>query len=151
MGKNTPIPAFLPTSKFIRQETARVAASEAVKFFKESFVNQGFTDSSLQKWRKLQYKKRKGSGKRILYSGGNLRDSIKKRTVNTDRVVVVAEAVYADIHNSGGIITRNNGTKIKIPKRQFMGNSKKLMEHLANKNIEITKKEMLKAFKRIKF
>jgi len=128
-----------------------MAASEAVKFFKESFVKQGFTDSSFQKWPKYKYKKKKGTSKRILYASGDLMRSVQKKTETTERVVVIADSIYAEIHNSGGTITKKDGTKIVMPKRQFMGNSKALMDHLESKQKDLVTKEMLNAFKKIRF
>lgn len=150
MGKNTPIPAFLASSVYVREKTAKIAATEAQKFFRSSFEKEGFTDASFKKWPSLKYKKKKGSGKKILYSKGHLFRSIKKHEQTISRVIVASDAVYADVHNSGGTITRSNGSKTTMPKRQFMGPSKKLMEILAAKNAQITQKEMLNAFKRIK-
>lgn len=43
------------------------------------------------------------------------------------------------------------GSKIKIPKRQFMGNSRTLMKILEQKQIGIRNKELIKAFKRLRF
>ena len=183
MGKNTPIPDFLVATKSIRSQTARMAASEAVKFFKESFVNQGFTDSSLNPWTKSTSP---FAGKRSLYKSGNLMRSIKKETETNKKVVVIADSDYAKIHNEGGYITvteamkahfwkrfyelgggkgrakkkamycrgmalKKVGSKIKIPKRQFMGNSKELLRILESKHKGLVTSEMLKAFKKIKF
>ena len=50
------------------RDTARMAAIESVKFFKESFRNGGFTDNALVKWAD---RKSPLGGKRILY--GNLK------------------------------------------------------------------------------
>jgi phage gpG-like protein len=145
-----------------------------VKFFKESFVKGGFTDSSFQKWSQANTPM---AGKKTMYSSGNLMRSIKKLSATLDKVVVIADSPYAAIHNEGGYIVvtarmkkyfwakfyefeggksylvksqkqSNNkanrslnskaefckamalkpvGEKIKIPKHQFMGNSKALM------------------------
>lgn len=43
------------------------------------------------------------------------------------------------------------GSKIKIPQHKFMGHSKTLMIHLERMQIELNKREMLKAFKSIRF
>lgn len=188
MGAKTPIPEFLIATKAIRSETARMAASESVKFFKEGFVKQGFTDSSFEPWQKSGYPL---AGKRTLYKSGKLMRSIKKQTETAERVVVVADSEYADIHNNGGSITVTEamnahfwelyyeeigkgkqtkgkrlskkaafykamalikpGSKIKISQRKFIGNSRALMNHLASQHKSLITKEMLNAFKKIKF
>ncbi len=149
MANKTPIPNFLPVPRTISKEVAIMTGTESIKFFKESFVKQGFTDTSFKKWQKLKYQKGKGHGKRILRSTGHLMQNIKKE-VGNGRVTVYNDCKYADIHNSGGTITKKDGTRIEMPQRQFMGNSKALMDILEKKGIEIKRTEMLKAFKNIK-
>lgn len=155
MSSNTPIPNFNKMGKELKKNAARYAASESVKFFKESFVKGGFTDTSFQKWPKS---KSPMAGKRTMQNTLKLMRSIKKKSVTMSRVIVMAESEYADLHNNGGTITvtlqmkkyfwakyyeynkkgtkaefckamalRKVGSKIKIPKRQFMGNSKVMM------------------------
>lgn len=178
MSKNTPVPAFLQSTKIIREQTARVAGVEAVKFFRGNFLKEGFVDNSFIPWPKSSSP---FAGKRNLYKSGNLFRSIKKTVDTINKVVVIAEAEYADIHNNGGTIVvtekmkryfwakyyelgetgakaeyclgmalKEVGTPIKIPKRKFMGNSRVLMNKLEQLNISITKKEMQKAFTSIK-
>lgn len=172
MDNKNNIPNFRQIALELRQNAARYAASESVKFFKDSFVDGGFTDASFQKW---QQTNNPLAGKHTMYKSGKLMRSIKKQSGTINKVVVVADADHADIHNSGGTITvtpqmkkyfwakfyelsgkvttnkgaaaltKSNkaigvkamfcrrmalmpvGAKIKIPKRQFIGNSKTLM------------------------
>lgn len=175
MAQPNNVPNFRQIANDLKQNASRYAASEAVKFFKESFVKEGFTDASFQKW---QRPKNPMAGKRTMYKSGNLMRSIKKQSATLSKVVVIADSDYADIHNSGGTITvtaqmkkyfwakyyelvgkvttnkkgavslnKSNraigakamfckrmalmpvGSKIKIPKHQFMGESKTLMNN----------------------
>jgi phage gpG-like protein len=173
MDNKNNVPNFRQIANELRQNAVRIAASESVKFFKESFVDGGFTDSSFQKW---QQTNNPLAGKHTMYRSGNLMRSIRKLSATMNKVVVIADSEYADIHNSGGTITvtaqmkkffwakfyelsgkvttnkqgatslnKSNkaigvkamfckrmalmpvGSKIKIPKHQFMGNSKTMM------------------------
>ncbi len=141
----------------LKKNASRYAASESVKFFKESFVKGGFSDKSFNPWKKSNTPL---SGKRTLYKSGKLMQSIRKTEESESRVVVVADAEHAEIHNNGGIITVTNqmkkffwakhielkkrnkkkayfckymalkkvGSKIKIDQRQFIGESKTMMD-----------------------
>jgi phage gpG-like protein len=163
------------------RDVARMAAVESVKFFKESFVKGGFTDSSFAKWED------RGSplgGKKLMYNTGTLKQSIRTSEVDERRMVVTSETRYSAIHNEGGTITvtmnmkkhwwkmyyffagqikktkkgqvaktkKNQklnakaefckrmalmkvGSKIKIPKRQFIGESQKLFSLLESNYI----------------
>jgi len=84
------------------KNASRYAASEAVKFFKDSFVKGGFTDASFHKW---QQTNNPLAGKHTMYKSGKLMRSIKKQSATQKKVVVIADSDYAEIHNSGGMIT----------------------------------------------
>jgi len=84
-----------------------MVAIESAKFFKDSFVNAGFTDESLHPW--AQHSGPLG-GKKILIGGGggntmNLMQSIKPLEENEKRVRTGTELPYSEIHNEGGTIT----------------------------------------------
>lgn len=173
MNNNNTVPDFLLMAKDLTDNAQRYAGSESVKFFKESFVKEGFTDSSFKAWQKTSNPM---SGKRTLYGKGILMQSIRKTVQNKQRIEVESNTDYSEIQNNGGTITvtaqmkrffwakyyelsgkvkktstgivsrsRSNvkisskaefckrmalmevGTKIKIPQRQFMGNSQTMM------------------------
>ena len=81
------------------------AAGIALAFFKTNFVNQGFTDSTLQKW-----PSRKGGarnkGRATLIDRGILKRSIRiKSSTITGATIGIDPAIkYAEIHNFGGTI-----------------------------------------------
>jgi phage gpG-like protein len=161
------------------KDTARMAAVESVKFFKQSFVKGGFTGASFQQWTK---RKSPLGGKKPMYGTGTLMQSIRKIEENEKRVIVVSDTLYSSIHNDGGTVTVTKqmkkfwwahyyrlagkvkktakgkvsmsaanrkisakaefckrmalmkvGSKIKIPQRQFIGESQTLMNELDQK------------------
>ncbi len=101
MARKNKVPEFMQIARELQKNASRYAASEAVKFFKESFVKGGFTDASFQKW---QQSNGPLAGKRTMYNRGSLMRSIKKQTVTMEKVVVIADSPYAAIHNQGGYI-----------------------------------------------
>jgi len=174
---NNKVPNFGKIAESLINSAHVIAGSESVKFFKQSFVNDGFTDTALQPWKKTTNPM---AGKRTLFGNGekgHLRDSIRKASEVPGRIIVESDSDYAEIHNNGGTITvtkamkahfwklyyelsnqktysvkskaesknkRNTtinakaefckrmalmklGSKIKIPKRQFMGDSQTMM------------------------
>ncbi len=158
MAKQNKVPEFQKMANGLIKNASRYAASESVKFFRESFVKGGFTDVSFERWEQTSNPL---AGKRTMYNKGRLMRSIKKLSATLSKVVVIADVDYADIHNKGGYIvvtaqmkkyfwakyyeftgnTKANakaefckrmalkpvGSKIKITKHQFMGNSKTMM------------------------
>ncbi len=173
MDNSNKVPDFLSMAKELTANAQRYAGSESVKFFKESFVKEGFTDTSFTAWKKTSIPM---AGKRTLYNKGILMQSVRKVEQNKQRIVVESNTDYSEIHNNGGTITvtpqmkrffwakyyelsgkvkqtstgkasrsKSNvktsakaefckrmalmkvGTKIKIPQRQFMGNSQTMM------------------------
>jgi len=120
-----------------------IIGNEAVNFTLDNFRLQGFMGNSFQRW--LPVKKnswgKKKRGNTILVSSGRLRRSIRVVHLNADSVTIGTDVKYARAHNEGmrlGLIqtvegfSRKNGSNVKghtrkvdmrIPKRQFMGNS----------------------------
>lgn len=172
MSKNI-VPDFLAMAKDLTANAQRYAGSESVRFFKESFRNEGFTDALFKAWPKTSNPM---AGKRTMYGKGILMQSVRKTEQNKQRIVVESGTDYSEIQNNGGTITvtaqmksffwakfyelsgkvkqtstgkvsrsKSNvkssakaefcrrmalmkvGTKIKIPQRQFMGNSQTMM------------------------
>jgi len=172
-NKQKKAPNFLVIANKLVGSTARMAANEAQKFFKDSFVKGGVTDSSFQRWAERNSPM---GGKKVLYGQGNLMNSIRPAERSKSRVVIKSDTAYSDLHNNGGTITVTEkmkkfwwaryyelsgkvkktksgrvsgakanlkvsakaefckrmalmkvGTKIKMPKRQYMGQSATLM------------------------
>lgn len=105
MAQKNKIPDFRLTAKKIIKERPRMVAVESQKFFKDSFVRGGFTDTSFQAWAK---RISPFGGKKILIGKDNtmnLMQSIRVLEENEKRVRVGSELGYSEIHNDGGSIT----------------------------------------------
>ena len=160
--------------KLLNRDLPRLVGNRAVNHFKASFDNQGFTNRSLQPWRKTKAGKGNTFGEQsqgILRQSGNLKRSIRMRMARGGQVVITAgnqNVNYSQIHNEGGTLTvpitaksrkyfwymfyktndlmwkrmaltKKTSMKIKIPKRQFMGNSEMLnkeIDHLITTKIK---------------
>lgn len=102
MPETNKIPDFSSMGKVMLANAPRFAAVESEKFFRESFVKQGFTDRAFAPWKKTENPL---AGKRTLFRTGTLQRSIRKKEVSKTRVVIEADSDYAEIHNEGGTIT----------------------------------------------
>jgi phage gpG-like protein len=147
---------------------AQESGAEMLNFYKDSWRNQGFTDKSLVKWerRKMPRLYRKGStitkkdrstrtinkaarktitndSKRAILVGQardtRLKNSLKKKVTGLT-IETNTDKVYAQVHNEGGNAGR--GRKVRIPQRQYMGESETLYKKLESNFENI----MLKTF-----
>jgi phage gpG-like protein len=149
--------------QYIKDDVPEVIGTEAVNHFKRGFQNEGFTDSTLNKWASRKTKVRQQ--KKILTGqggGDHLADSIDYK-VEGETITIYTDKIYGEIHNEGGEIpvtpqmkkffwaksfeARDAGEPeiqeqykfmalaktIKMQKRQFMGESKVLTENITNK------------------
>lgn len=69
----------------------------------------------------------------LLGPGNNLMRSIAVREASATRVVVGTDLPYAEVHNEGGYIRVFGKAKVKVPKRQFIGESHELMQVIEKK------------------
>ncbi|MDE5525683.1 phage virion morphogenesis protein [Elizabethkingia meningoseptica] len=121
----------------------------AVNFSKERFVQKNWLNESAETW---QPRKRPGKGSLMTVSG-RLKRSIRKVKQGSYYVYIGTDVPYAQIHNEGGEINktvtvrahsrqRKNGRQnvrthtrkmnVKMPKRQFLGDSKTLARNIEN-------------------
>lgn len=106
------------------KEFIPVMGADAQTFFTKSFANQGFTDTSLQKWqprKRTRVRGRDDSTRAILVKTGRLRKSLRRVNKGFKAIVIKTNVPYAVFHNEG--------TK-RLPKRQFVGHSRKLIDSL---------------------
>lgn len=153
--------------KKLKKKLPRVVGQVAVNFSKDNFRRQGFLNGgAVQKWKNRKYG---SSSRAILTGkrGGNLRRSIGVISANANSITIGTRGVkYGQIHNEGGTIRQTVTAKqrrffwakykatgnemykrmamsskleIRIPQRQFMGNSTDL-----DKDISDTIEEQLK-------
>lgn len=99
------VPDFSKIGTELLKEAHRIAATESVKFFKQSFVNEGFTDVSFSPWKKTTNPM---AGGRTLFGNGqtgHLMQSIRKTEETPTRIVIESDKDYSEIQNDGGSIT----------------------------------------------
>ena len=105
---------------------------EALGFFKESFVKQGFTDVSLKKWQPRKRTKRSEMGRGILLGPNqNMFRALKRKRLNSYTTLIYNDLIYAKVHNDG--LRAGRGRGFIMPKRQFVGNSQTLTNLLKRK------------------
>ena len=116
---------LLRAEKHLKNNVPKLVGERARRFFELSFRREGFQDSSLVKWTKRKRETKRSRGKKVLSNTGMLKNSIR-RTKTTPRQIRISSIglSYANWHN--------NGTG-RLPKRQFMGNSKTLERGLQKK------------------
>jgi phage gpG-like protein len=142
-----------------KNKLPKILGNMAKRHFRQNFINEGFTDTVNEKWKEVQrripgtraykYPKKKGLSRRrrgILRGKGSgvLMRSVDVQRASFDAIVVGTKGVeYAAIHNDGLMGNAFGKYKFKMPKRQFIGNSKQL-ERAIEKRIV---KELDKVFK----
>ena len=145
------IPDFQSMAETLVRDARIYAEGKGLEFIDENFEKQGFTDGAFEAWPQRKYNF--GAVRALLMKSSYLRTSIEVVSSNNKRIVFGSDAAYAAIHNEGGVIQmtvtakmkrffwamyyrtkeetfkwaalKKVGTihKIKIPKRQFMGDS----------------------------
>jgi hypothetical protein len=140
-------------AKDIPDKALRVIGVEGKKFISKNFRDEGFTDTSLQKWEKRKTTDNRGrditryrtdlrgkvgnlnqygqqnKGRAVLVgfdTGGNkIKNSFNYRiSLGSKQVSFYTAKAYAERHNEG---------KDRMPKRQFIGQSNYLNEQIAKK------------------
>ena len=158
-NKNTdlPTPDFRKIAEEVMKDLPKKAGEKALQFFLASFIKQGFTDTSFIPWvkRKDDLSHKLLNQSYALKASGKI-DKADLTEVN----ISFGEGLnYAAIHNEGGTITvkvsakmkryfwymykktedekwkwmaltKNETLTIKIPKRQYIGESETLMNKL---------------------
>lgn len=148
-------PEFEAMAREILADAATYAEVTALNFFKESFNQQGWLGSSFEAWPE---RKAGADGRGVLIKTGHLRDSIRVLESSPLRIVFGTNAPYAQIHNEGGTVSiritpkarryfwamykttekafwkamalKKDNITIKVPKRQFLGESQTLLRQL---------------------
>jgi len=124
-GKGFNIDAVARKLATQRQAIKNDAGRMAVNHFKGSFRDQGFTDESTSPW-KARKKDPKGKKRGILVNRAILLRNIRVLGTPGDRVIMGTRGIkYARIHNEG-LQGKAFGHTFRMPKRQFIGNSRKL-------------------------
>lgn len=69
----------------------------------------------------------------LIGAGSDLMNSIRVAEASSKRVVIGSDLPYSKVHNEGGYIRIFGKAKKKLPKRQFIGESRELMNELEQK------------------
>lgn len=174
MSKQNKVPDFSQLRKTLLDDVRIIAETEGLNHFQESFTKGGFTDATFQAWQPRGGNV--GAGRSILTSSGALRDALHIASSSKNHIVFANDMPYAKIHNEGGTIkvpitaksrkyfwymykqtgvamwkgmalSKKEHISIKIPQRQFMGDSVVLMQTMQNQVFDHIKNELTKAFK----
>lgn len=158
MELKTEIPDFGKIAKSAINDSRRYAMVYCLNFFKDSFRKQGFTDQHFEQWENRESPDYRPGGA-LLVSTSFLLESLKVLSNNKKQIVFGSYAPYAEIHNEGGMLkikitkksrkyfwymykktndekwkrmalTKKDMMQVKIPKRQFIGESAVMMEGL---------------------
>ena len=121
--------------RHFKNNVPKIIGERARRFFELSFIKEGFTDSGFSKWAKRKKETKRSIGKKILSGRGFLKGSIRRTKTTPKQIRISSVGVaYANTHNQG--IGR-------MPKRQFIGNSRTLEKGL-QKRIEYEIRKFLK-------
>lgn len=134
----------LESAKKVMRNLPKYAGTEALNFFKQSFKRQGFIDESFEAWkpRKERLKRKDKRGKRaILVKSGALRRSLRK-FVRGNIIEISSNVPYAQIHNEGGNIQQNVSVR-QHDRRRPKGGKSKVMAHTRRVNIKIPKRQFM--------
>ncbi len=166
MAKINKIPNFEAMGKQLITDIRIIAEKKGVDFFKDSFENEGFTNVGFEKWQQ----RRETIDYKILQRTAFLKDSIQVFNSNNQRIVFGSDAEYAKIHNEGGkvvipitdksrkyfwfmykttslerwkwmALSKKENISFIMPKRQFIGESKTLLDLLYKEFIELIEKQ----------
>jgi len=119
------------------QNFITIMGREAVKHYKKSFRDQGFTDKSLRRWQRRRNNFE--PDRATLTKTGDLKRSVRIVKKNLKSVTVGSDKPYAKIHNDGGMGRAWGRHAFKMPKRQFIGSSYQLskrLERILNRRIK---------------
>lgn len=108
----------------LRERLPGMVGEEARGFFLDKYRKGGFEDDRFVPWvaRKTRSGKagKRDAGRALLVQSGRLRRSIRVLSTGPGYVVVGSDVFYAKFHNEG--------VEGRLPRRQFIGPSKKLAE-----------------------
>lgn len=147
---------------FLQNDIMDIIGIESINHFKQSFEDEGFTDASLEKWKSRASKRLTRNDQKTLSDSGELAEAMEY-SVNGNEITILNDKPYAEIHNEGGEITVTPKMRsffifkhyealelgnydvsdmwqamffsdvIKVPKRQFIGESEMLNTNIMEK------------------
>ena len=171
MSKINQVPDFEAMAKSVFKGLAHNVGQKALSHFKGSFRKQGFTDYSFIAWAA----RKDDLGHKLLLNTNNLMNDVQVRSESINKIEIGTSLPYAGIHNNGGkfsivitdkmrkyfwamfketedekwkymALTKKKRLPIRIPQRQFIGQSQVL-----NNNIDkLINETILRELKNIK-
>lgn len=123
------------------------AGIEAENFFKERFNRKNWVDRTPEPWKAnakppdwvpIQWRKRRGS---LMVDSGRLKRSIRVIKTTKNSVIVGTDVPYAQIHNEGGTI--NQTLNIKQHTRKRKGRTESVTAHTRKRTIKIPKRQFI--------
>lgn len=155
------LPRFPERFREALRRIPRLVGAQAVYFFNQRFREGAWADDTTHPWKARKKGAKRDFGRALLVDRGHLRRSIKITRATLQYVVVASSSPYAQVHNEGfdgmvnipahkrrrygkqkeGRRTKKvvSGTtqvaahsrRMRMPKRQFMGNSAVLNKQIA--------------------
>ena len=103
-------------------------ANDTKNFFLSSWSKQGFDGKGWQTPKRMINGKGAAKTRAILVGSGRLRRDVANslKQANFDKIIFRVENPYAQIHNEGGQGKAFGKYTFKMPKRQFIGQTKEL-------------------------
>lgn len=135
MANKFKIPDLINKVDFAINDAIAIVARDAEAHFKKSFANQGFTDETFHYWDKRKNQIRTNGFFKLKYNHVNTKPTLVKtgalknslKTSLRRNIAIISSSLpYSAIHNEGLMGKAWGKYPFKMPKRQFMGNSKSL-------------------------
>lgn len=156
MAEINKFPDFEAMAKSVLKQLPHDVANKALSHFKGSFLKEGFSDYGFIAWPR----RKDDMGHKLLRRTDSLMQDLKIRSQTMQRIEISTHIHYAGMHNAGGRInllvtrkmrrffwamyyksndekwkamalTKKKRLSIRIPQRQFIGES-----HILNTNID---------------
>ncbi len=136
--------------RYQEQDLPHIVGKEAVDHFQDSFTNEGFTDETTEQWPEVERRKpdspwygfslntknrfspTRAKDKILTGETNELRNSIDYQ-VSPGKVRVQTDKPYAAVHQFGMQAKVFGKKAFTMPKRPFIGRSKKLEENIYQK------------------
>lgn len=116
----------------LEQQIVRdVIAVEAERIHAENFKAEAFIDTPPDKWPERKKSDKNPSRRALLVKTGTLKGHALKGRTRNGAVEFVFPLEYERVHNEG--LKAGRGEGFKMPKRQFVGESKVLTDRITKK------------------
>lgn len=126
-----------------------LAAIEAVNFSKERFVRKNWVDKGVEAWKARKpspewhsdEQKKAATRGSLMVKSGRLKRSIRKTAVTRNSVTIGTDVPYAEAHNEGTVI--NTSVNVKTHSRKRKGRTETVKSHRRKRIIKIPKRQFI--------